>query len=120
MAFLDNLTPAAAVCMALALLCVVLLAVLLAIVLRGRRATSEALSAVEEALRRELQATEGALGQQSDQRREELLRAIGQLGENLSGTFSAMSRSQAEQVNALVRQSYDNAQAFEMCIRDRK
>ena len=43
MAFLDNLTPAAAVCMALALLCVVLLAVLLAIVLRGRRATSEAL-----------------------------------------------------------------------------
>ena len=114
MAFLDNLTPAAAVCMALALLCVVLLAVLLAIVLRGRRATSEALSAVEEALRRELQATEGALGQQSDQRREELLRAIGQLGENLSGTFSTMSRSQAEQVNALVRQSYDNAQAFDM------
>lgn len=51
MAFLDNLTPAAAVCMALALLCVVLLAVLLAIVLRGRRATSEALSAVEETLR---------------------------------------------------------------------
>lgn len=114
MAFLDNLTPAAAVCMALALLCVVLLAVLLAIVLRGRRATSEALSAVEETLRRELQATEGALGQQSDQRREELLRAIGQLGENLSGTFSAMSRSQAEQVNALVRQSYDNAQAFDL------
>ena len=71
MAFLDNLTPAAAVCMALALLCAVLLAVLLAIVLRGRRATSEALSAVEETLRRELQATEGALGQQSDQRREE-------------------------------------------------
>jgi len=60
MAFLDNLTPAAAVCMALALLCVVLLAVLLAIVLRGRRATSEALSAVEETLRRELQATEGS------------------------------------------------------------
>ena len=80
MAFLDNLTPAAAVCMALALLCAVLLAVLLAIVLRGRRAASEALSAVEETLRRELQATEGALGQQSDQRREELLRAIGQLG----------------------------------------
>ena len=73
MAFLDNLTPAAAVCMALALLCVVLLAVLLAIVLRGRRATSEALSAVEETLRRELQATEGALGQQSDQRRDCLL-----------------------------------------------
>ena len=114
MAFLDNLTPAAAVCMALALLCAVLLAVLLAIVLRGRRATSEALSAVEETLRHELQATEGALGQQSDQRREELLRAIGQLGENLSGTFSAMSRSQAEQVNALVRQSYDNAQAFDL------
>ena len=45
---------------------------LLAIVLRGRRATSEALSAVEEALRRELQATEGALGQQSDQRRVEI------------------------------------------------
>lgn len=114
MVFLDNLTPAAAVCMALALLCAVLLAVLLAIVLRGRRAASEALSAVEETLRRELQATEGALGQQSDQRREELLRAIGQLGENLSGTFSAMSRSQAEQVNALVRQSYDNAQAFDL------
>ena len=114
MAFLDNLTPAAAVCMALALLCAVLLAVLLAIVLRGRRAASEALSAVEETLRRELQATEGALGQQSDQSREELLRAIGQLGENLSGTFSTMSRSQAEQVNALVRQSYDNAQAFDL------
>ena len=114
MAFLDNLTPAAAVCMALALLCVVLLAVLLAVVLRGRRATSEMLSTVEEMLRRELQAAVGALEQQSDQRREELLRAIGQLGENLSGTFSAMSRSQAEQVNALVRQSYDNAQAFDL------
>ena len=53
MAFLSNITPAAAVCMALALLCAVLLAVLLAVVLQGRRATSETLSAVEEMLRRE-------------------------------------------------------------------
>lgn len=114
MAFLNNLTPAAAICLALALLCVILLAVLLAVVLRGRRATRAAFSALDEGLRRELQAAEGSLGQQSDQRREELLRAISQLGENLSGTFGAMSRSQAEQVNALIRQSYDNAQAFDL------
>lgn len=114
MAFLSNLSPAAAICLALALLCAILLSVLLAVVLRGRRATNEALSSLEGVLQRELQATEGALGQQSDQRREELLRAISQLGENLSGTFGAMSRSQAEQVNALIRQSYDNAQAFDL------
>ena len=94
MAFLSNLSPAAAICLALALLCAILLSVLLAVVLRGRRATNEALSSLEGVLQRELQATEGALGQQSDQRREELLRAISQLGENLSGTFGAMSRSQ--------------------------
>lgn len=45
--------------------------------------------------------------------REELVRNLHQLNDSLISTFGQISRSQSEQVNAVIRQSYDNAQASE-------
>ena len=45
--------------------------------------------------------------------REQLIANLHQLNDNLIGTFGELSRSQTEQVNAVIRQSYDNAQALE-------
>lgn len=43
--------------------------------------------------------------------RKELVQNLQQLNESLIGTFGQITRSQSEQVNAIIRQSYDNAQA---------
>ena len=45
--------------------------------------------------------------------REQLIANLQQLNEHLVTTFGELSRSQTEQVNAVIRQSYDNAQAME-------
>lgn len=45
--------------------------------------------------------------------REQLVSNLHQLNDNLISTFGELSRSQTEQVNAVIRQSYDNAQALE-------
>lgn len=103
MEFLSNTDPALLAALILALACAVMLATLLIVALRGRGETRRALSALSQALPRELEATEDALG-----------RSLSQLNESVTATFGGMSRSQAEQVNALIRQSYDNAQAFDL------
>ena len=102
-----------AACAVLALLCAALLIALLALNLRSRRFMRDALTAAQEALVQESRAAENELTRQGEQSREELLRALGQLSDSVTGTFGGISRSQAEQVNALIRQSYDNAQAFD-------
>lgn len=45
--------------------------------------------------------------------RDQLVSNLQQLNENLIRTFGEISRSQSEQVNAVIRQSYDHAQALE-------
>lgn len=45
--------------------------------------------------------------------REQLVLNLQQLNEHLISTFGEISRSQTEQVNAVIRQSYDHAQATE-------
>jgi len=45
--------------------------------------------------------------------RDELVQNLHQLNESLLNAFGQMNRSQAEQVNAVIRHSYDNAQAME-------
>ncbi len=45
--------------------------------------------------------------------REQLVLNLQQLNDHLISTFGEISRSQAEQVNAVIRQSYENAQAAE-------
>lgn len=45
--------------------------------------------------------------------RDQLVGNLHQLNENLISTFGEISRSQAEQINAVIRQSYDSAQALE-------
>lgn len=112
MDFLDTLTAAALP--AAALLCAALLMAVLALLIRERKARRQAQDALAAELIRQLGQTEAALAQQSDQQREELLRTLNQLNENLVSTFGGMSRSQTEQVNALIRQSYESAQAFDL------
>ncbi|MCI5958036.1 MAG: DNA recombination protein RmuC [Clostridiales bacterium] len=53
------------------------------------------------------------IARQNAHQREELLQSLRQLNEGLVNTFGGVSRAQGEQVNALIRQSYDNAQAFD-------
>ncbi len=45
--------------------------------------------------------------------REQMVANLHQLNDNLISTFGEISRSQTDQVNAIIRQSYDNAQALE-------
>ena len=57
--------------------------------------------------------------QQADQdamQRDELLRSLHQLNESLISTIGHFSRTQGEQVNAALRQSYDSAQAMQRSV----
>ena len=45
--------------------------------------------------------------------RDDLIQNLHQLNESLITTFGQLSRSQSEQVNAVIQQSYSNAQAFD-------
>lgn len=49
----------------------------------------------------------------ANDQRDQLVGNLHQLNENLISTFGEISRSQAEQINAVIRQSYDSAQALE-------
>lgn len=47
------------------------------------------------------------------QEREEILRNLHQMYESLIATFGNISRNQGDQINAVIRQSHENTQAFE-------
>ena len=99
--------------LALLLLSVLLLAFTLATLIHQRRAASRELRDLDAKLDDRLNDMEDALLRQSLEQREELLRSLQQLNDSVLRTVSAVTRSQGEQVNALIKQSYDNAQAFD-------
>lgn len=101
-----------------------LLAALLAIVVLLLAAALWALARQRSLLRRALDAQsaetaghmadmEDALLRQSLEQREELLQGLQRMSDSLLNLTSGVTRAQGEQVNALIRQSYDNAQAFD-------
>lgn len=94
--------------------CLIALLIILAIQLQMRKRTSRMLRQLSEQLIHEREALEELCYQQDAQQREENLRTLHQLNENLVNTFANLSRAQSDQVNAALRQSYDNAQAFDL------
>lgn len=70
------------------------------------RYVQDKLNIIEEDI---LEFTDNAIHQQT----ELLTQNLHQLNDSLITTFGQISRSQADQVNAVIRQSYDNAQAFD-------
>lgn len=60
-----------------------------------------------------MEALEDQQFQMDAQQREEILRSLHQMHESLVATLGSMSRGQGEQINAVVRQVYENTQAFE-------
>ncbi len=68
-------------------------------------------------LKEQLERTEEEIIEVQDdsvnQQRDYLSQNLHQLNDSLIATFGQITRSQVEQVNAVIRQSYDNAQAFD-------
>ena len=98
---------------ALVLLCMLFVILLLIRSFSAKRRILQNLHEIYESLSDDMDTLQENQYQQDLQQREELLRSLHQLNESLVNTFSHMSRSQSEQVNAIVRQSYDQAQAFD-------
>ena len=98
---------------ALVLLCMLFVIILLSKSFSAKRRILQNLHEIHKSLSDDMDTLQENQYQQDLQQREELLRSLHQLNESLVNTFSRMSRSQSEQVNPIVRQSYDQAQAFE-------
>jgi len=92
---------------ALAALCVLLLLTVIVLHLHSRKRTGTALRQLQERLMEEME-------EKQYQQREETLRSLHQLNESLITTFGNLNRTQNDQVHAAIRQSYDNAQAFDV------
>lgn len=88
-----------------------LIVMLIAVILQVQ--TRRRIRRLSENLQEQFEALENLQYQQDANQREEMLRSLHQLNESLVSTFGHMSRTQNEQVNAAIRQSYDNAQAFD-------
>ena len=96
----------------LALCILFLLIILILLVVQHKKALRMLHNAKEqiECSENELQ---DSLERAETRQRDVLIQNLQQLNESLITTFSHINRSQSEQVNAVIRQSYDNAQAFE-------
>ncbi|MDO4349096.1 MAG: DNA recombination protein RmuC [Eubacteriales bacterium] len=110
MAFFADAQAARLLLAALGALCLALLILCLCMQARTRRF----LRRMHEEQLRGQDAQANDVAQQNARQREELLQSMHQLNESLTNTFGGISRAQGEQVNALIRQSYDNAQAFDL------
>ena len=99
---------------ALTLVCLIMLIALLIKMNGERKRIAKQFSQMQQWLTEGLESLQENQYQQDLHQREEILLSLHQLNESLVNTFSNMSRSQSEQVNAIVRQSYDNAQAFDL------
>ena len=97
----------------LLILALLFLGISLLIFLRSRRRMRQMLELLMNEQGRELENVESSLLRQGDRQRDELLNNLRQLNESLVGTFGSVSRAQNDQVNALIRQSYDTSQAFD-------
>lgn len=95
------------------LLCLAAVAVLLLVLLvleeAGRRHARQEARQLSE----RMDALEDQQFQLDAQQREEILRSLHQMHESLIATFGSISQGQGEQINAVIRQSYENTQAFE-------
>ena len=108
-----NTTALLLLCAALLALCLILLVVVLVAQHHTKKRMQKMLRQLDEHLCEEREALEDSQYQHSALQREETMRSLHQLNESLITTFGNMSRSQGEQVNAALRQSYENAQSFE-------
>ncbi len=93
----------------LLLLMLFLLIVMLIALFRSRGINMRMNKQLSEKLERGMESIESNL----DHQREEVSHSLRQLNEGLVGTFGSVSRTQTDQVNALIRQSYDTSQAFD-------
>lgn len=94
-------------------LCLLLLLVLLILLLVQHCKTREKIRMITDQLKRMSDAAQLAEQEAANRQRDELVQNLHQLNDSLISTFGQISRSQTEQVNAIIRQSYDNAQAAE-------
>ena len=94
----------------LLVLCLLLLAVLIALVSAGNRRSRR----IPRRILDELGKLEDDLADQDARQREELTRNLYQMNESLVNTFGSVSRGHADQVNALIRQSHENNQSFDL------
>lgn len=98
------------------LLASVVLILLITVILLAisKRKTSRAIQKLAQSLSTSINSLEEGMYDQDARQREEMQRSLHQLNESVMNTFGTLSRSQSEQVNAVIRQSYENAQAFEL------
>lgn len=102
----------------LMLLCAVLLLIVVISALISRRHTASMLRRLEEKLLQSMETLDENQYQQDIQQREEILRNLHQLNDSLINTFGNISRSQTEQVNAVIRQNYDQSQNMQRTVDD--
>lgn len=99
--------------MGILLLCLAAVAVLLLVLLvleeAGRRHARQEARQLSE----RMDALEDQQFQLDAQQREEILRSLHQMHESLISTFGSINQGQGEQINAVIRQSYENTRAFE-------
>jgi len=94
-------------------LCLLLLMILIVLHIGRHRKTKRATQNLNEKMDWILKAVQEAEQRTANRVRDDLVQNLQQLNDSLIGTFGQISRSQSEQVNAIIRQSYDNAQASE-------
>lgn len=91
-------------------LCAAMLIVLIVLVCQQSRRSLRTPGRLME----QLDAMEDDLLDQDARQREELSRSLHQMNETLLNSFGSASRSQSDQLNALIRQSQANAQALDL------
>lgn len=99
----------------LSAVCLCLLLVLVVVVLQivHRRKTARALRNTKQQLEQAIDEMQELQERCAARQREDLVQNLHQLNESLLSAFGHMTRAQSDQVNAVIRQSYDNAQAFD-------
>ncbi len=106
--------PIALLSLGLLLLSVILLVTVLFTLLHRRGDTERSLRDLSADMTDRQADLEDALEKQGYEQREELAQNMQRLNEGLIQMINGVTRTQAEQVNALIRQSYENAQAFDL------
>ena len=84
--------------------------------IRTRRKLQATLQKIQHDLDNKLDSFEEEHLNTEIQQRDEIQRSLYQMNESLVNTFSSMSRAQSEQVNAIIRQSYDHEQGMQRIV----
>lgn len=91
--------------------CLLVSIVLLIFLLISQIRTRRLLRKQEQRFLQEMNRMKQVQEDQQNDHRDDILRNLHQLNESLVNTFGAISRNQSEQVNVVIRQGYDQAQA---------